>query len=65
VPRLVNKPFPARLSNLNAIMRLTPLAQLPGYRTALDNPSRVNLPWRFSDTTGHRLRMLYSITELT
>jgi hypothetical protein len=62
---LVNKLFPACLSDLNAIMRLAPLTQIPGYRTTLDKPSRVNLPWRFSDTTGHRLRMLYGITELT
>jgi hypothetical protein len=65
VRRLVNKLFPACLSDLNAIMRLAPLTQVPGYRTALDNPSRVNLPWRFSDTTGHRLRMLYGIAEPT
>jgi hypothetical protein len=65
VQQLVNKLFPACLSDLNAIIRLTPLTQVPGYRPSLDNPSRVNLPWRFSDTTGHRLRMLYGITELT
>lgn len=65
VRALVDKLFPACLSDLNAIMRLTPLTRVPGYRPTLDNPSRVNLPWRFSDTTGHRLRMLYGITELT
>src|SRR5262249_2967340 len=41
-----------------------PLGQVPGYSPALDPPSRVNLPWNFSGTTGHRLRMLYGITEL-
>ena len=45
-------------------MQLTPLTQVPGYTPALEQPSRVNLPWTFSDTTGHRLRILYGITEL-
>lgn len=60
----IGKIFPASLTALNEIMRLVPLGQIPGYTTALDNPPRVNLPWSFSDTTGHRLRMLYGITEL-
>ncbi len=64
VRRLINKQFPAALVYLNNIMRLTHLEQVPGYTPALEQPSRVNLPWRLSDTTGHRLRMLYGITEL-
>ena len=64
VRRFINKLFPATLSVLNHIMELTPLEQVPGYTTALEKPSRVNLPWKFSDTTAHRLRMLYGITEL-
>lgn len=56
--------FPACLTALNEVMRLTPLGQVPGYTTALDNPPRVNLPWYYSDTTGHRLRMLFGISEL-
>jgi len=53
VRRLINKLFPATLQWLDSIMTLAPLHLVPGYRPALDNPSRVNLPWRFSDTTGH------------
>jgi hypothetical protein len=64
VRRLVNKVFPAALTALNDIMELTLLTLVPGHRSASDKPSRVNLPWNFSDTTGHRLRMLYGITEL-
>ena len=64
VRRFVNKLFPAVLTALDNIMRLTPLKQVPGYIAALEKPSRVNLPWKFSDSTGHRLRMLYGITEL-
>jgi hypothetical protein len=56
--------FPACLAALNEIMRLVPLDRVPGYTTALDAPSRVSLPWNFSDTTGYRLQMLYGITEL-
>lgn len=65
VRRFINKLFPAALTVLNDIMQLTPLEQVPGYTSALENPSRVNLPWKFSDTTGHRLRMLYGITDLS
>lgn len=64
VRTFAGKVFPASLAALNDIMRLAPLGQAPGYSPALDVPSRVNLPWDFSDTTGHRLRMLYGITEL-
>jgi hypothetical protein len=64
VRRFVNKLFPACLTAVNEIMRLVPLNAVPGYTSDLDKPSRVNLPWKFSDTTGHRLRMLYGITEL-
>jgi hypothetical protein len=64
VRRFINKRFPAALIALNRIMQLTPLEQAPGHTAALDEPSRVNLPWEFSDTTGHRLRMIYGITEL-
>jgi hypothetical protein len=60
----INKIFPASLIALNEIMRLVPLGQIPGYTTILDNPPRGNLPWNLSDTTGHRLRMLFGITEL-
>ena len=60
----VGKVFSASLSALNEIMRLVPLGQVPGYTTTVDNPPRANLPWSFSDTTGHRLRMLFGITEL-
>lgn len=64
VRRFINKLFPAALTALNDIMRLTPLQQVPGYTAALEAPSRVNLPWEFSDPTCHRLRMIYGITEL-
>lgn len=64
VRRFINKVFPAALTALNGIMQRTPLEQVPGYTRALEEPSRVILPWKFSDTTGHRLRMLYGITEL-
>jgi hypothetical protein len=64
VRRLVNKLFPACLTDLNTIMQLTPLTKVPGHTPALDTPLRVNLPWPYSDTTGHRMRMLYGITEL-
>jgi hypothetical protein len=37
---------------------------MPGYTAVLGKPSRINLPWQFSDTTGHRLRVLYGITDL-
>jgi hypothetical protein len=37
---------------------------MPGYTAVLGKPSRVNLPWQLSDTTGHCLRMLYGITDL-
>ncbi|MBP2325340.1 hypothetical protein JOF56_005725 [Kibdelosporangium banguiense] len=64
VRRFINKLFPAALTALNDIMQLTPLNRVPGYTATLENPSRVNLPWTHSDTTGHRLRILYGITEL-
>jgi hypothetical protein len=64
VRRLINKLFPACLTALNTIMKHLPLTNVPGYNASMDNPPRVNLPWRYSDTTGHRLRMLYGITEL-
>lgn len=65
VRQLVNKLFPTCLNILNTIMQhLPPLGNVPGYQPRVDNPSRVNLPWQFSDATGHRLRMLYGITEL-
>jgi len=64
VRQLVNKLFPTCLSILNTIMQHLPLGNVPGYQPRVDNPPRVNLPWQFSDTTGHRLRMLYGITEL-
>lgn len=64
VRRLVNALFPACLNDLNTIMQLTPLTKVPGHTAALDTPSRVNLPWHYSDTTGHRLRMLYGVTEI-
>lgn len=64
IRRFINKLFPAALTALNDIMQLTPLQHVPGYTAALEKPSRVNLPWNFSDTTGHRLRILYGITEL-
>jgi hypothetical protein len=53
----INKIFPATLTTLNRIMQLTPLTGVPGYCTAMEQPPRVHLPWRFSDTTGHRLSM--------
>lgn len=64
VRQLVNKLFPASLSALNTIMKHMPLTNLPRHNTNADNPSRGNRHWRFSDTTAHRLRMLYGITEL-
>jgi hypothetical protein len=64
VRRLVDKLFPASLSALNTIMMHLPLTNVPDYNANVDNLSRVNLPWQFSETTGHRLRMLYGITEL-
>lgn len=64
VRQLVNKLFPACLSALNTIMQHLPLGNVPGCNPRMDNPPRVNLPWQFSDTTGHRLCMLYGITEL-
>lgn len=60
----IGKMFTACLTALNEIMLLVPLRQTPGYTQVLDDPSRRNLSWRYSDTTGHRLRMLYGITEL-
>ncbi|MFI7026831.1 hypothetical protein ACIBMZ_29360 [Micromonospora sp. NPDC049900] len=60
----VNRVFPASLQCLDQIMRLTPMSRAPGCSAALDNPSRANLPWHYSDTTGHRLRFLYGITEI-
>nr|BFE55652.1 hypothetical protein GCM10020063_001780 [Dactylosporangium thailandense] len=60
----VNRLFPACLESLDEIMKLTPLNRVPGYSSLLDNPSRVNLPWEYSDTTGHRLRFLFGITEI-
>ncbi|MER5702224.1 hypothetical protein ABT023_09745 [Micromonospora sp. NPDC002296] len=63
--QLINKLFPACLSALDQIMLRTPLTGVPGYHPGLDQPSRANLPWNLSDTTGHRLRFLYGITELT
>lgn len=64
VRAFIGKIFPACLTALNEIMLLTPLGQTPGYTQVLDDPPRVNLSWRYSDTSGHRLRMLYGITEL-
>jgi hypothetical protein len=64
VRTLVNKLFPECLRSLDTTIKLTPLTQAPGYRPTLDCPPRGNLPWNFSDTTGHRLRMLYGVTEL-
>jgi hypothetical protein len=64
VRQLVNKLFPACLSVLNTIMQYLPLSTVPGCNPRVDNPPRVNLPWQFSDTTAHRLRMVYGITEL-
>ncbi|WP_146064906.1 hypothetical protein [Streptomyces sp. SM1] len=64
VRRFLNRIFPATVGALNEIMKFTPLDKVPGYAVHLENPSRVNLPWNFSDTTGHRLRMLYGVTEL-
>jgi hypothetical protein len=64
VRTLMNKLFPECLRSLDTIMKLAPLTQVPGYRPALDSPPRGGLPWNFSDTTGHRLRMLYGVTEL-
>ena len=64
VRRFINKLFPAALTALNDIMQLSPLMQVPGYTAALEKPSGVNLPWQFSDTTGHRLRVLHGITDL-
>lgn len=64
VRRFINKLFPSAVTALNDIMQLTPLKVVPGYTAALETPSRVNLPWQYSDTTGHRLRMIYGITEL-
>ena len=61
----IGKVFPACLAALNEIMLLVPLEQTPGYAPTLDDPPRMGLPWRYSDTTGHRLRMLYGITELS
>jgi hypothetical protein len=65
VRQLINKMFPTSLIILNQIIQLTPLNDVPGYGGGLDNPSRVSLPWQLSDTTGHRLRFLYGVTELT
>lgn len=64
VQAFIGKVFPACLAALNQIMYLVPLGQVPGYTPVLDDPPRTGLPWRYSDTTGHRLRMLYGITEL-
>ena len=64
VRAFMGKVFPACLTALNEIMLLAPLGQVPGYTQVLDDPPRMNLSWRYSDTTGHRLGMLYGITEL-
>lgn len=63
VRAFVGRIFPACLAALDGIMRLVPLTMIPGYTRALDDPPRACLPWMFSDTTGHRLRLLYGITE--
>jgi hypothetical protein len=60
----IGKVFPACLAALNEIMSLVPLGQIPGYTLALDDPPREGLPWRYSDTTGYRLRMIFGLTEL-
>jgi hypothetical protein len=54
----------ACLIALDLIMLRTPLNDMPEHQPGLDRPARVNAPWKFSDTTGHRLRLLYGITEL-
>jgi hypothetical protein len=64
VRAFIGKIFPACLTALNEIMLLAPLGQVPGYTQVLDDPPRTNLSWKYSDTTGHRLGMLYGITEL-
>lgn len=64
VRAFISKVFPACLTALNEIMMLAPLGRVPGYTQVLDDPPRTNLSWRYSDTTGHRLGMLYGITEL-
>ena len=64
VQAFIGRVFPACLDALNQIMGLVPLGQVPGYTPVLDDPPRAGLPWWYSDTTGHRLRMLYGITEL-
>lgn len=64
VRQFINKLFPAALTALNDIMRLTSLGTVPGYTPKLEAPSRVNLTWEYSDTTGHRLRLLYGLTEM-
>ena len=64
VRAFISKVFSASLAALNEIMLLVPLGQTPGYTPVLDDPPRTGLPWRYSDTTGHRLRMLYGIGEL-
>jgi hypothetical protein len=63
VRQFANRIFPATLQGLNSIMRLTPLDSVPGHNPAIDTPSRINLPWQYSDTTGHRLRLLYGVTD--
>lgn len=61
---VVNKLFPASLIALNTIMKHLPLGNLPGHNANVENPTEANLPWQFSGTTAHRLRMLYGVTEL-
>jgi hypothetical protein len=64
VRAFVGTVFPACVVTLDDIMQLVPLAAVHGYTAALDDPPRADLPWMFSDTTGHRLRLLYGITEI-
>ena len=57
--QFLNWMFQDCISDLDQIMNLTPLAEVPGYRPQWENPPRGGLAWTFSDTTATRLRLLY------
>lgn len=60
----LNRVFPAVLEALNEIMTRTPLTKIPAYTPDLEAPVRTNLPWQFSDTTAHRLRLIFGVPQI-
>ncbi|MEU1969402.1 hypothetical protein ABZ541_29105 [Micromonospora sediminicola] len=58
--RFVEQLVPAALGVLEGTMARTPLDRLPGFTPT---PSHLEQDWKFCDTTGHRLRLLYGLPE--